>query len=257
MTPANEALLHSHSGRYHSHPASFFTRFDARAVLIVWLVYTVLLISVPKFDVSGVVALASLPLLTLLASGVPMVPIFRRLLYLSPFILFAAVANPFLDRSPFAIVAGVPLSAGLVSGLVIVLKAFVSVLTVLTLAACLPFDHLCHALRRLHAPEAFTTQLMLLHRYTFVLAAEGKSMRRARDIRSFGSKGKGIRTTASLLGALLLRSMTRAGRVHSAMLSRGFRGTVSCCQAEHAFNTGDTLFGIGTVGAALLLRIVF
>ena len=186
-----------------------------------------------------------------------MVPIFRRLLYLSPFILFAAVANPFLDRSPFAIVAGVPLSAGLVSGLVIVLKAFVSVLTVLTLAACLPFDHLCHALRRLHAPEAFTTQLMLLHRYTFVLAAEGKSMRRARDIRSFGSKGKGIRTTASLLGALLLRSMTRAGRVHSAMLSRGFRGTVSCCQAEHAFNTGDTLFGIGTVGAALLLRIVF
>ncbi|MFH0919772.1 MAG: cobalt ECF transporter T component CbiQ [Fibrobacterota bacterium] len=257
MTPVNEALLHSHSGHYHSHPAAFFARFDARAVLFAWLAYTVLLISVPKFDLAGVVALASLPLLTLLASGTPMRPIFRRIFYLSPFILLAAAANPFLDRAPYAVIAGFTISAGLVSGLVIVLKAFVSVLTVLTLSACLPFDHLCHALRRLHAPEAFTTQLMLLYRYTFVLAAEGKSMRRARDIRSFGSKGKGIRTTASLLGALLLRSMARAGRVHGAMLSRGFRGTVSCCQAEHAFNAGDALFVFGTVGASVLLRSIF
>ena len=65
----------------------------------------------------------------------------------------------------------------------IVLKAMVSVLTVLTIAACMPFDHICHALRRLHAPEAFTTQLLLLHRYTFVLADEAQSMRQARERR--------------------------------------------------------------------------
>jgi cobalt/nickel transport system permease protein len=257
MNQANEALLHSHSGHYHSHPAAFFSRFDGRAVLVAWLAYTVILISVPKFDVTGAVALSALPVLTLLASGIPVIPVFRRILYISPFILFAAAANPFLDRAPYAVFAGIPISAGLVSGLVIVLKAFISVLTVLTLAACLPFDHLCHALRRLHAPQAFTTQLMLLHRYTFVLAAEGKSMQRARDIRSFGSKGKGLKTTASLLGALLLRSMARAGRVHSAMLSRGFRGTVSCCQAEHTFNLKDTLFVIGIVGVSILLRSIF
>jgi cobalt/nickel transport system permease protein len=257
MNRAKEALLHSHHGHHHTHPAAFFARLDARAVVITWLAYTVILISVPKYDVTGVAALAALPLFALVASGVRPGPVFRKLLYLSPFILLSAAANPFLDRRPMAEIAGLTLSAGMVSGLVIVLKAAVSIMAVLTLAACLPFDHLCHALRKMRVPEVFTTQLMLLHRYSFVLADEARAMKLARDIRSFNGRGKALKTTVNLIGSLFLRSNARAGRVHSAMLSRGFHGTVSCCQEVRAFAATDALFLAGTIGLAGLLRIIF
>ncbi|OGJ87366.1 MAG: cobalt ECF transporter T component CbiQ [Candidatus Raymondbacteria bacterium RifOxyA12_full_50_37] len=257
MTAIKEALLHSHHGHSHAHPVSFFARLDARAVLVSWFMYTMLLISVPKFDLTGVLVFAAIPLFLIAASGVPIQPIIKRLLIISPFILLSAAANPFFDRRPLLEIAGLTISSGTISGLVILLKALVSVLTILTIAACMPFDHICHALRKLHAPEAFTTQLMLLHRYTFVLADEAHSMRQARDLRSFNGKGKGIGVTARLIGSLLLRSMARATRIHDAMLSRGFHGTVSCCQAERAFGSADAAFTTITIGSFLIMRVIF
>ena len=256
MTTIKESLLHGHHGESHAHPVSFFARLDARAVLISWLAYTVLLISFPKFNLTGVIVFASLPVFVLAASGIPLRPVLRRLLFFSPFILLSAAANPFFDQRPLLEIAGFTFSAGMASGLVILLKALVSILTALTIAACMPFDHICHALRRLRAPEAFTTQLLLLHRYSFVLSGEAASMRRARDLRSFNNRGKGPMTTARLLGSLLLRSLSRASRVHAAMLSRGFHGTVSCCQANRAFSSKDALFLLETAGCFILTRIL-
>jgi len=257
MNTYQEKLLHTHHGHTHAHPVAFFARLDARAVLLAWLAYTVLLISVPKFDPVGAAVFASLPVLVLTASGVRPGPIFRRLFYLSPFILLSAAANPFLDRRPFFEFGGIAVGAGMISGLVIIIKAFLSIFSVLTLAACMPFDHVCHAMRRLRVPEAFTTQLLLLHRYSFILADEAGSMRRARDIRSFAGRGKGPGVTARLIGSLLLRSTARATRIHDAMVSRGFHGTVSCCQEDHSFDRTDFFFLTGTAAFCLALRRFF
>jgi len=257
VTAIKEELLHSHHGHCHLHPVVFFAQRDARAVLVSWFVYTLLLVSVPKFDISGALMMASLPLFLLVSSGVRLRPILKRLLILSPFILLSAAANPFLDGRPFLEIAGFTIRAGLVSGSVIVLKAFISVLTILTITACMPFDHICHALRRLHIPETFTTQLLLLHRYLFVLAEEAQALRLARNLRSFGNKGKEIRTTVRLIGSLLLRSMARASRIHGAMLSRGFHGNVACCQVSRRFSGMDGLFVAGSIGTMLILRMIF
>lgn len=257
MTTTREALLHTHHGQAHAHPVAFFARLDARAVLLSWFAYTALLISFRKFDLPGVLLFGAIPVFVLFAAGTPVRPIFRRLLFLSPFILLSAAANPFFDRRPLLTIGAITLGAGAMSGLVIVFKALFSVVSALTLAACMPFDHICHALRRLRAPEAFTTQLLLLHRYSFVLADEAMSMRKARDFRSFDGRGKGLSVFARLIGSLLLRSMARAGRVHAGMVSRGFHGTVSCCQDKRDFTAKDALFLCGTVGLFALLRIIF
>jgi cobalt/nickel transport system permease protein len=47
---------------------------------------------------------------------------------------------------------------------------------------------------------------------------------RARDMRSFGKRGTGLRVFARLIGILFLRTVDRAERVYYAMLSRGFQG---------------------------------
>jgi len=47
-------------------------------------------------------------------------------------------------------------------------------------------------------------------------------MERARDLRSCGRRGTGLWVSGTLLGALLLRTLARATRIHDAMLLRGF-----------------------------------
>ena len=49
---------------------------------------------------------------------------------------------------------------------------------------------------------------------------------RARDMRSFGTRGTGMKVFVRLIGILFLRTVDRAERIYYAMLSRGFQGDI-------------------------------
>jgi cobalt/nickel transport system permease protein len=67
-----------------------------------------------------------------------------------------------------------------------------------------------------------------MYRYIFVLWDELDKMRVARRARSFGQTGLWFRwkTSAQLIGMLMIRAMSRAERVHGAMCARGWDGRV-------------------------------
>ena len=207
-------------------PAFFIRDLDPRALVVVWGTFVVAMLSVPKYDVPGVLAFAAFPVFVILAHRLPGRAMARRLLLLSPFVLVMAAANPFFDRTPFLTVGGLAISGGMVSAFVIVAKSIVSLLAVMTLVSCLPFPRLCAALRGLGAPEVFVTQLILLQRYLGVLTQEALALQQARDLRSFSGRGQGVGTTAKLLGSLLLRTSARAERIYRAMVARGFAGSL-------------------------------
>jgi cobalt/nickel transport system permease protein len=81
-------------------------------------------------------------------------------------------------------------------------------------------------MRRLGAPRVLATQLLLAHRYFFVLAGEAGRLGRAHSLRSSG-RSPGLREGATLLTQLLLRTLARAERVHTAMSCRGFDGDLT------------------------------
>ena len=76
----------------------------------------------------------------------------------------------------------------------IMVKFVLTVSTALLLIAVTSFPGICEALARLRMPKLFVVQLLLLYRYLFVLAEEALRMVRAREARSFGGRGKDIRT---------------------------------------------------------------
>jgi cobalt/nickel transport system permease protein len=96
----------------------------------------------------------------------------------------------------------------------------------LLLISTTSFPGICHALQKLRIPEVFISQLLFLYRYIFVLIEETLRMVRARDLRSFGKKGKGMGVFINLIGTLFMRTIERADRIYHAMLSRGFSGTI-------------------------------
>jgi len=203
-----------------------------RSALLVTLLFLFSVLSVPKFNLSEVMVFAAWPLFLIGAVRVPAGVIAKRLLQLSPFVLFMAAGNLALDRTPIGIVAGFTLTGGMLSATVIVTKTMISVAALLSVTLSTPFYRICRALEALHLPEVLITQLMLLERYRSLLEEEALSMKRARDIRSFDGRGKGLFRTAPLIGSLLLRTTSRAERVYRSMSARGFGRAQSTRPAE-------------------------
>jgi cobalt/nickel transport system permease protein len=57
-----------------------------------------------------------------------------------------------------------------------------------------------------------------------------------------------------MVGPLLLRTLDRAQRIHTAMLSRGFDGEIRMLRPLR-IRPGDAVFLTGWIGAFVLLRI--
>jgi cobalt/nickel transport system permease protein len=233
-------------------------RLEPRAKVIATMLFLVTVISFPKYEVAALVPFFLFPVLLLTLGGIPARFILRKVLLVSPFALLIGIFNPLLDTRTAVVIVGVPLSAGLLSFFSILLKFALTVSATLLLIATTSFPGVCHAFRRLGFPSLFVSQLLFLYRYL-----------RARDMRSFGTRGAGMKVFARLVGILFLRTVDRAERIYDAMLSRGFRGDIPTLKrsrmaaADLAFMAAAAAFlgvfrffrvteGIGRVAQGLL-----
>lgn len=150
-----------------------------------------------------------------------------RMLIELPFVVLA-VLLPFAEAGDRVTVLGLSLSEpGLLAAWNILVKGTIGVLVSLTLAASTPVRSLPAGLSRLHLPGIVVTVATLMLRYVNLLAGEIERMRIARVSRGDDPRTlHQVRATARGVGGVFLRSYERGERVHLAMLSRGFTGTV-------------------------------
>jgi cobalt/nickel transport system permease protein len=219
-------------------------RLDPRAKLITTLGFIVTVVSFNRYELSALVPLILYPVSLAAAGNFPTSYLVRKLLIASPFALLVGLCNPILDRTPMFLVDGVSISAGWISFASIALRFCLTVSAALVLVGVTGFTTVCMALGRLGMPRIFTVQLLFLYRYIFVLTEEGLSMARARALRSFKRRGMGLRVYGYMLGQLLLRTMSRAERIHQAMLCRGFDGEIRLSR-DFRFRSRDVVFAAG------------
>jgi len=172
-----------------------------------------------------------------------------------PFALMIGLLNPFFDRQVIMQVGSMDIWGGWLSCYSILLRAILTASAVIVLVATTGFPAICEALEKLRMPKVFAVQLLFLYRYIFVLTDEGVRIARARQLRTFGRRGLGICQFASLAGHLLLRTWTRAERVHMAMLARGFSGEIHSMRRQIHFDGKDLLFSCCWIAIFILLRI--
>jgi cobalt/nickel transport system permease protein len=201
-------------------------RLDPRAKLVTAFAFIVAAVSYGKYEISALLPLFFFPVALASLGRVPAALIGRKLVFALPFVLFVGLFNPLFDQRVLGHLGGVALTGGWVSFGSILLRSTLTLSAALVLVAVTGMPALCAALERLGAPRAFAVQLLFLYRYLFVLAEEALRMTRARELRSFGRRGRGMRVAAALLGSLLLRTLDRAERIHHAMRARGFTGEV-------------------------------
>ncbi|MBN1611946.1 MAG: cobalt ECF transporter T component CbiQ [Polyangiaceae bacterium] len=246
MTHIDRALRHVHTLDELARRTTALGQIDARAKVLGAFAILVTAASFGPYQL-----LRPLPLVILLAAGmalgdVPIRVVLSRLALASPLAILVGIWNPLFDPVPMVRLGSLVLSAGWVSFLCVVERFAIALAAVLVLIATTGFDQMAAALGQLGMPRVLVTQLLLLYRYAFVLGSEASRMLRAHALRAPDRLRPTWRTTRSLLGELLLRSVGRAERVHTAMLCRGFDGELR--------RSGHSRFGLGA--AALVLGCI-
>lgn len=158
-----------------------------------------------------------------------------RLVVILPFVLFAATL-PFVAGGERVDVAGVALSRdGLWGTFNVLAKAGLGATASIVLAGTTEQARILTGLERLRVPVVLTTIAAFMLRYLEVIAGELRRMRTAMTARGYDPRWLWqVKPIASGAGALFIRSYERGERVHAAMVSRGFTGTMPALDVRRA-----------------------
>jgi len=230
-------------------------RLDPRAKVVATMLFVVAVVSFPRYEVLSLTPFFLFPVLMATLGDIPAGFIAKKVLAVSPFVLFVGIFNPLFDHGTVTIAPGVSVSVGWISFASILVKFALTISAALLLIATTSFPGICRALRRLGFPALFVSQLLFLYRYLFVLMEEAMRVVRARDMRSFGRRGTGVRVFVRIVGTLFLRTVERAERIYGAMLARGFRGEVPTMRLE-ALRPSDAAFVLAASSFFALCRLV-
>ncbi|MEU3184394.1 cobalt ECF transporter T component CbiQ [Streptomyces sp. NPDC006923] len=189
--------------------------------------FVVVVVSTPREAVWAFGLYAVLLAAVAAAARIPAGFLLRRLLIEVPFVAFA-VLMPFVVPGDQVQVAGLSLSVpGLWGAWNVLAKGTLGVAASVILASTTELRSLLLGLQRLRLPSLLVQIASFMIRYGDVITDEMRRMSIAR--RSRGFEARGIRhwgVLAKTAGALFIRSYERGERVHLAMVSRGYAGTM-------------------------------
>ena len=223
--------------------------------LLVTVLYIAVVVSFPKYNITGLMAMVLYPVLLFQAADIPVRLCFYRLRIVLPLVCAVGIANPFLDHTPMLYLGNCMVTGGVISMITLMLKGIFALMASFLLIATTPIDTLCGGLRKLRVPSVLVTLLLLTYRYIGVMLQEVSVMTQAYKLRAPGQKGIHVSAWGSFLGQLLLRSMDRAEELYNSMQLRGFRGEFHYAEAPR-FRSVDGVFAVCWSAAILAARMV-
>jgi len=237
---------------------SLIHRLDPRTKLITSLLLITAVVLTPPDRWPAYTLYLVIVAVLLILSRVPVFYVLKRSLVIMPFVLMIAIFIPFFKEGEVAGSYNIWLwqlsvsHSGLQVLVNILIKAWLSIISLILLTATTRLADLLKGLERLRMPKVIVMLLSFMYRYIFVLVDEAMRLKQARDSRSFGGKRLWrIRTLGNMIGSLFIRSYERGERVYAAMVARGFDGRSRTLNPLH-FRPADAYFGL-----SLSLILVF
>ncbi|MEU6402979.1 cobalt ECF transporter T component CbiQ [Streptomyces sp. NPDC046985] len=216
-----------HSHRLYRHGRSPVHALPPHTKLAAAFAFVVVVVSTPREAMWAFALYAALLGGAAAAARVPAGFVLRRLLMEIPFVAFA-VLMPFVAEGQRVRFLGLSLSvSGLWGAWNVLAKGTLGVAASVLLASTTELRELLLGLQRLKLPPLLVQIASFMIRYGDVIADEMRRMRIARESRGF--EARGVRhwgVLAKSAGALFIRSYERGERVHLAMVSRGYAGSM-------------------------------
>lgn len=247
-------MHHAHIDKF-AYQDSIIHRLDSRVKFIVTLVFTAVVIALPRASFSILVCFAIGPFTILVLGKIPLRFVFKHILIVSPFVLVLALSCPLYDKTPINVGFG-PLhwqtTFGWMRCFTILGKFVVTMLALIALISTTRFNDLLAGMQKLGMPKILVIQLGFLYRYIFVLIDRAHHIlqaRAGRRLRNLGFRTE-LKTAAAMLGSLFVRSIDTAEHISIAMQARGFdpdRGYRELTVSKLEIHRADLLFALISV----------
>ncbi|NDA81295.1 MAG: cobalt ECF transporter T component CbiQ [Actinobacteria bacterium] len=229
------AHTHGHSAgeRLYIHRHSLVHELPGHIKLLAFFSFIIIAVLTPIQQWPSFVGYFLIIFLTIAISKLPPWTLAKRATIEFPFIIFALLM-PFTAGGESFDFGLISLSReGSIAGINLLTKATLGVLCSMILAGSTTAHSLLAGFVRIKTPSLFVQIAAFMIRYLNVINEQMSRMKVARESRGF--QATGIRSWpifTSTLGALFIRSYERGERVHLAMLSRGYAGTLSSLATE-------------------------
>ncbi|MFJ6571908.1 cobalt ECF transporter T component CbiQ [Streptomyces sp. NPDC091292] len=245
-----------HAHRLYRHGHSVVHRLAPEVKLAAVLGFVVVVVSTPREAMWAFGAYAVLLAGVAYAARVPPGFLLKRMLIEVPFVAFA-VLMPFVAQGERVDVLGVSLSVnGLWGAWNVLAKGTLGVAASVLLASTTDLRALLLGLQRLKLPPMLVQIASFMIRYGDVITDEMRRMRIARESRGFTARGvRHWGVLAKSAGALFIRSYERGERVHLAMISRGYAGSMPVID-EVTADRGQWAYALALPAAALVVCLL-
>jgi cobalt/nickel transport system permease protein len=232
---------------------SIIHRLDSRAKVAATFVFIFVVVSFSKYEIAALIPYFFFPIMMIGLGEIPFMLIVKKIILVSPFAVLVGMFNPIFDQSPYIVTHEIMIAQGWISYLSLLIKFILTMSASLALIATASFPSICLSLQQFGVPRVFTTQLLFLYRYIFVLLDEVARVARAREMRTFGKKVAGLAVFVRIVGALFIRTVERAERIYQAMLSRGFQGNIVLMKKTR-FSIADGAFIVASIAFCFVFR---
>lgn len=194
--------------------------------LLVTFFYILMVISFPKYDLSGLAGMGLYLLITGILEEISIRELAARIWPVLLLVSVVGIANPFMEREVYGQIGSLSVTYGMISMATLMLKGIFSITASCYLIMTAGMEGICGSLRRLHLPAELVTILFLIYRYLIVLLKEAERMMQAYKLRAPGQKGIHYKAWGPFLGHLFLRSLDRGQMIYESMLLRGYNGEI-------------------------------
>jgi len=253
-------MKHSFLDRY-SDLGSIIHRLDPRVKVVFFFILIFVIVSTPPQELVKFTGYLLILLILLLLSRIPFLYVFARSLVIIPFVLLTAVFIPFFKGGEVAgsynfLTLHLTIShKGILILQNILIKSWLSVLSLTILTSTTKFSFLLKALETLKIPRVLILIASFFYRYMFLLVDQIMKIKNARDSRSFKKNPLyQFKVIGYMIGELFIRTYERAERIYLAMLSRGFNGTIYTLESFR-INRFDLCFSGGLMAIIFLIRL--
>ncbi|WP_225830449.1 cobalt ECF transporter T component CbiQ [Streptomyces sp. NK08204] len=216
-----------HAHRLYRHAHSPVHALPSHAKLTAVFSFVVVVVATPREAMWAFGLYALLLAVVAQRARIPAGFLLKRLLIEVPFVTFA-VLMPFVSEGHRVHVLGMSLSeSGLWGAWNVLAKGTLGVAASVLLASTTELRELLLGLQRLRLPSMLVQIASFMIRYSDVITDEMRRMKVARESRGFEANGvQHWGVLAKSAGALFIRSYERGERVHLAMVSRGYAGSI-------------------------------
>ncbi len=204
---------------------TFIHSLNAKSKLMTTIIFLLIVIAQPKLQVATLLALFVYPIFIITAGNIDVKFLALRLLITSPFIIFFAASGLVFSNVENAKIFGMTMPQSSIVAISISLKFILSILASTLLTATSGYYKLAQAVYTLPLPKLFLQQIIFLYRYIHVMLVEIEYTLQAYLLKAGKTKiSKNI--WGSLIGQLLIRTISRCEKINQAMILRGFNGQI-------------------------------